>query len=73
MSLKHNTSFIVGDLVQMVFSNPVVGKKSKHIAFQVGVIKNDLGNSCYEVLWPKHMVTTIVHRVRLKKVDKKCP
>jgi hypothetical protein len=65
--------FKIGDLVQMVFSNPVVGIKSKHIASQVGVIKNDLGDSCFEVLWPKHMMTTVVHRVRLKKVDNLCP
>ena len=73
MSLKHNTSFKVGDLVQMVFFTPVEGAESQRIAFQLGVVHRDLGLDLFEILWPRHMTKTVVHRVRLKKADKKCP
>jgi hypothetical protein len=73
MSLKHNTSFKVGDLVQMVFFTPVEGVESQRIAFQLGVVHRDLGLDLFEILWLRHNAKTVVHRIRLKKADKKCP
>ena len=73
MSLKHNTSFKVGDLVQMVFFTPVEGAESQRVAFQLGVVHQVLGHDLFEILWPRHMTKSVVHRVRLKKADKKCP
>ena len=73
MSFKHNTSFKVGDLVQMVFTTPVKGVESQRIAFQLGVVNQALGHDLFEILWLRHNTKTVVHRVRLKKADKKCP
>ena len=73
MSLKHNTSLKVGDLVQMVFFTPVEGAESQRVAFQLGVVHRDLGLDLFEILWPRHMTKSVVHRNRLKKADKKCP
>ena len=73
MSLKHNTSFKVGDLVQMVFFTPVEGAETQRIAFQLVVVHRDLGLDLFEILWLRYNAKTVVHRVRLKKVDKKCP
>ena len=73
MSLKHNTSFKVGDLVQMVFFTPVEGAESQRVAFQLGVVNQVLGLDLFEILWLRHNTKTVAHRCRLKKADKKCP
>ena len=73
MSLNHCTSFRVGDLIQMVFTTPVEGVESQRIALQLGVVHRDLGLDLFEILWPRHMTKSVVHRSRLKKADKKCP
>ncbi len=65
--------FKIGDLVQMVFPDLLWQTSDEQIALQYGVIKEDLGNNLYEVLWTRHLCLTIVHESRLRKADKKCP
>ena len=65
--------FKIGDLVQMVFPDLLWNSDNEQIALQYGVIKEDLGNNLYEVLWTRHLCMTTVHESRLRKADKKCP
>ena len=73
MSLKHCTSFKVGDLVQMVFFTPVEGAESQRVASQLGVVHQVLELDLFEILWLRHMMKSVIYRSRLKIADKKCP